>query len=296
MEYISSMTGKSPSTTGRRFGRRVDQGAVHMLPAIIDLNAAFVSFALTGHDGWISRRLRRAEHARRSRHQPAGARSLRAHEPRPSATRKLMPGAPWNVSRISSTKAARCWPAASAIASRRVSPAPTSAAYSCIRMRSSPRKCCARNCRTWTSSSMAWPTSSPPTSVWPSPTSPMARSPWPARRCRRCSRSWPRGARPRPRPRLAGAALAVHARKRARQRLVRRRLDAKQRADEKRLTRAVASLYEFMDRPDNAGVVSRLGIAARRAQTQIERARAGSPEYRAGLVGTIGLQPPERDH
>jgi hypothetical protein len=69
------------------------------------------------------------------------------------------------------------------------------------------------------------------------------------------------------------------------------RLDAKQNADEKRLTRALASLYEFIDRPDNAGVVARLGIAARRTQTQTERVRAGSPEYRAGLVGTIGLQP-----
>jgi len=69
------------------------------------------------------------------------------------------------------------------------------------------------------------------------------------------------------------------------------RLDAKQYADEKRLTRALASLYEFIDRPDNAGVVSRLGIAERRAQTQTERVRAGSAEYRAGLVGTIGLQP-----
>ncbi len=74
------------------------------------------------------------------------------------------------------------------------------------------------------------------------------------------------------------------------------RLDAKQRADEKRLTRAVASLYEFIDRPDNAGVVTRLGIAERRAQTQTERVRAGSPEYRAGLVGTIGLQPLDGGH
>jgi hypothetical protein len=69
------------------------------------------------------------------------------------------------------------------------------------------------------------------------------------------------------------------------------RLDAKQRSDEARLTRAVASLYEFLDRPDNAGVSARLGLAARRAQAQSERVRAGSAEYRAGLVGTIGLQP-----
>lgn len=69
------------------------------------------------------------------------------------------------------------------------------------------------------------------------------------------------------------------------------RLDAKQRNDEARLTKAVASLYDFLDRPDNAGVANRLGLAARRAKVQAERVRVGSPEYRAGLVGTIGLQP-----
>ena len=41
----------------------------------------------------------------------------------------------------------------------------------------------------------------------------------------------------------------------------------------------------------NNFVELRLGIAERRAQTQTERVRAGSPEYRAALVGTIGLQP-----
>jgi hypothetical protein len=69
------------------------------------------------------------------------------------------------------------------------------------------------------------------------------------------------------------------------------RLDAKQRSDEARLTRAVASLYDFLDRSDNAGVANRLGLVARRTQAQIERARVGSAEYRAGLVGSIGLQP-----
>lgn len=69
------------------------------------------------------------------------------------------------------------------------------------------------------------------------------------------------------------------------------RLDAKQRSDERRLTRAVASLYEFLDRPDNAGVANRLGLSQRRALAQAERVRVSSPEYRAALVGTIGLQP-----
>ena len=69
------------------------------------------------------------------------------------------------------------------------------------------------------------------------------------------------------------------------------RLDAKQRSDEARLTRAVAALYDFLDRPDNVGAASRLGLAARRAQAQAERVRVGSAEYRASLTGSIGLQP-----
>jgi len=68
------------------------------------------------------------------------------------------------------------------------------------------------------------------------------------------------------------------------------RLDAKQSSDEARLKRAVASLYEFLDNPDNAGVANRLGLAARRIQAQGERVRVGSVEYRTGLVGTLGLQ------
>jgi hypothetical protein len=63
------------------------------------------------------------------------------------------------------------------------------------------------------------------------------------------------------------------------------------RSDEKRLTRAVASLYEFLDRSENAEVAARLGLVARRAQIQGERVLVGSAAYRAGLVGTIGRQP-----
>ena len=69
------------------------------------------------------------------------------------------------------------------------------------------------------------------------------------------------------------------------------RLDAKQRSDEARLTRAAAALYEFLDRPDNAAVASRLGLAEHRAKAQAERVRVGSAEYRLSLVGSIGLQP-----
>ena len=54
MEFISSMTGKSPSTTGAGSEGAMTKGPFNALPAIIDLNAAFLSFALTEYDGWLS--------------------------------------------------------------------------------------------------------------------------------------------------------------------------------------------------------------------------------------------------
>ena len=54
MEFISSMTGKSPSTTGAGSEGAMTKGPFNALPSVIDLNAAFLSFALTGYDGWLS--------------------------------------------------------------------------------------------------------------------------------------------------------------------------------------------------------------------------------------------------
>ncbi|MGL5405480.1 MAG: hypothetical protein ACRDAX_01620 [Propionibacteriaceae bacterium] len=54
MEFISSMTGKSPSTTGAGSEGAMTKGPFNALPAIYDLNAALLAYALTGSDGWIS--------------------------------------------------------------------------------------------------------------------------------------------------------------------------------------------------------------------------------------------------
>jgi hypothetical protein len=53
-EFISSMTGKSPSTTGAGSEGALTKGPFNALPAIIDLNAALVSQILTGHSAFIS--------------------------------------------------------------------------------------------------------------------------------------------------------------------------------------------------------------------------------------------------
>ncbi len=54
MEFISSMTGKSPSTTGAGSEGALTKAPFNALPPIIDLNATLVSLILTGHDVFLT--------------------------------------------------------------------------------------------------------------------------------------------------------------------------------------------------------------------------------------------------
>ncbi|MFM8360012.1 MAG: hypothetical protein ACKOET_15810, partial [Verrucomicrobiota bacterium] len=54
MEFISSMTGRSPSTTGAGSEGALTKGPFNALPPVFDLNAALVSFAVTGYAGFIT--------------------------------------------------------------------------------------------------------------------------------------------------------------------------------------------------------------------------------------------------
>lgn len=64
MEYISSMTGKSPSTTGAGSEGALTKAPFNALPPIYDLNAALVSYILTGEGafltaaGWVGPKFR----------------------------------------------------------------------------------------------------------------------------------------------------------------------------------------------------------------------------------------------
>lgn len=64
MDLIASLTGKSPSTTGAGSEGALTKGPFNALPPIYDLNAAFVSFVLTGLPifssaaGWVGPRHR----------------------------------------------------------------------------------------------------------------------------------------------------------------------------------------------------------------------------------------------
>jgi len=54
MEFICSMTGKSPSTTGAGSEGALTKGPFNALPPIIDLNNALIAFLLTGHHGYVT--------------------------------------------------------------------------------------------------------------------------------------------------------------------------------------------------------------------------------------------------
>ena len=55
MEFICSMTGKSPSTTGAGLPEgALTKGPFNALPPIMDLNIALVSWMFTGHNGFVS--------------------------------------------------------------------------------------------------------------------------------------------------------------------------------------------------------------------------------------------------
>lgn len=54
VEYISSMTGKSPSTTGAGSEGALTKGPFNCLPAVYDLNATLVSMLLTKHPAFVS--------------------------------------------------------------------------------------------------------------------------------------------------------------------------------------------------------------------------------------------------
>jgi len=69
------------------------------------------------------------------------------------------------------------------------------------------------------------------------------------------------------------------------------RLNAKQRGDRALWEQHVRSLDLFLDQPHYADVASRLGIAARLEKAKAELARVESTDYRQNLVGTLGVQP-----
>ena len=152
MEFICSMTGKSPSTTGAGSEGALTKGPFNALPPIIDLNNALVSFILTGHHGFVTAAGYVGPKARVDHDVsllvPEVWCRMSPEERDPQFL--IANGYPRKMRGFRARRENRSWPAGSASASTRVSSAPFSAACSTIRTPCSPTKCCGRNFRAWT--------------------------------------------------------------------------------------------------------------------------------------------------
>ena len=195
MDFICSLTGKSPSTTGAGSEGALTKGPFNALAPTADLNNALVSMLLTGYGGFSSAAGYIGPRVpRRPRHQPADPRDLvPALPPRARPQAADRGGPPREARGLRVRRQARCSPAGWATASPASSCTPSSAGCSTTRRRSSPTRSCGPRRRTWRSSPTACTTSSRPSSGWPRRTSRTAPSRTPARRCGRCSTSWPTG-------------------------------------------------------------------------------------------------------
>ena len=89
MEFISSLTGKSPATTGFGSEGALTKGPFNALWPVVDLNNALVSSILTGYAGFTtSAGVHRPEYPRGPRREPAGSRNL-VPDARRNATRNI---------------------------------------------------------------------------------------------------------------------------------------------------------------------------------------------------------------
>ena len=292
LEFISSMTGKSPSTTGAGSEGALTKGPFNALPAIIDLNAAFVSYALTGYDGWVScagyvgpnvrvdhdvsllvpevfARMRPAERSAQNLIEKGALERVADFEHRGKTVLSSRLGYRM-TSRFATNYFGRVFLHPHVVFTDemlRPEMQDMDVFADAVANIVATHQRVAESYFTDGSIKLACPPlralleimARGQTGEGYGLESPEVRSLFTRESV------------------LASDWYAA-------------RLDAKQRSDEARLTHAAASLYEFLDRPDNSSVAARLGLAARRARAQAERVRVGSAEYRAALVGTIGLQ------
>lgn len=293
IEYISSMTGKSPSTTGAGSEGALTKGPFNMLPAIIDLNAAFVSFALTGYDGWVSAAgyvgpNMRVDHdvsllvpeifARMSPEEREAENLVRE-----GALERLTDFEHNGKQVLASRLGYRMTSRFTSLYFGRIFLHPHSV-FTEEMLRPElqdievfvdgidnivdTHRRVARQYFNDGTVEMACPPLMALLQI-------MAEG-----------KSGEGYTLVSPEFRASFTRESVLASD-----WYANRLDAKQHGDEARLVRGVAALDDFIGRPYNSGVVARLSLAKRREEAQAELDRVRSPAYREGLVGTIGLQP-----
>ena len=151
MEFISSMTGKSPSTTGAGSEGALTKGPFNAMPAIVDLNANLLSYVLTGHDGWLSAAghvgpLVRVDHDF-SLLVPELFARMSAHER--DARNLIAEGALEKIDDVVHDGAAGAGKPPRLPDDQADGRPSTSAGSSCTPTSCSPPRCCAPSCRTW---------------------------------------------------------------------------------------------------------------------------------------------------
>ena len=253
---------------------------------------------LTGYGGLLARPPGTSARAYRRgpRHQPADPRDLVPALPpraRPEAPDRA--GPPGAARGLRARRPERCSPAGWAIGSPPSSCTPTSGGVFDNPHRGLRRRDpAARDRRTRRCSPTGSTTSPRPSSAWPRRTSRTAPSRTPARRCGRCSTSWPT-ASTRGRDAHHPAIRALF----TREALLasdwyHERLTAKQQRDIALWERHVRSLSEFLARTGHRDEANRLGIPARLEHARI-RARPGTVAgvpHRAGRDDRGGPGPP----
>ncbi len=293
MEFISSMTGKSPSTTGAGSEGALTKGPFNALPAIIDLNAALVSFVLTGHDGWVSC----AGHV--------GPQVRVDHDISllvPEVFARMSPGERSAKNLIADGCLERVADfehrGSTVLASR-------------LGYRVTARFVHGYFGRVFTHPHVVFTDEMLRPELQDMDIFADGMSNIVATHQRVADSYFADGSLSMACPPLhalleimahghTGAGHGLHS-PAVRDLFTREsvlasewyaaRLDAKQRSDQARSAHGVAALDDFLRRPGNAGVIARLGLSARHARAQAEQARVRSEAYRRELVGTIGLQP-----
>jgi phosphoenolpyruvate carboxykinase (diphosphate) len=292
-EFISSMTGKSPSTTGAGSEGALTKGPFNALPAIIDLNAALVSQVLTGHAaflsaaGYVGPKFQVNHDV--SLLVPELWCRMSAEERTPGFLRKHgylekcedfeFEGRLVLASRLGYRITAKF----GRVFLGRLFTHPHSIFTE--EMLQPGEAGSVRSSRT------AWTTSAPPTE---------GRAELLCRRHHRARLPAAQGApgdhghgrdAGRPRARGARGPGALHREHLLSSGWYAARLDAKQRGDVALWRRHVGTLEGFSANPANSEVVGRLDLGGRLAAARAEAARVATREYRDCLVGTLGAQP-----
>ncbi len=292
MDFICSLTGKSPSTTGFGSEGALTKGPFNALLPVVDVNNALVSAVVTGYGGFTTSAgyigpKYRVDHDNSM---------LDAGDLVPHAAYEREPpfliengylepvrdfeyeGRPVLASRLGY----RITPRSSIASSAESSRCPT---------RYSPTSCCGRNSRTPARSLPAWTASWTRSGASRSTTSTTAASSRRARRCGRCCTSW-RTATTRARGSGTPAVRAMFTREAVLSSdWYRERLRAKQRRDVALWTRHTAALDTFRPGGSNAWFPQHLNLEERHRIAREQLERVSAPAYLKELEGTIGADP-----